>query len=66
MNLGLDTRLLEELSDEAAFVLCELLHELTQAFESRYYHQIQRYQSAKQADLFDPDQPWIRRQPASD
>jgi len=43
MNLDLETRLLEDLSDEAAFALCELLNELTQAFESRYYHQIQRY-----------------------
>ena len=66
MNLDLETRLLENLSDEAAFTLCEFLNELAQAFESRYYHQILRYQSAKQADLFDPDQPWIRRQPADD
>ena len=66
MNLDLETRLLEELSDEAAFALCELLNELAQAFESRYYHQLLRYQSAKQADLFDPDQPWIRRNPADD
>jgi hypothetical protein len=61
MNLDLETRLLEDLSDEAAFALCELLNELTQAFESRYYHQIQRYHSAKQADLFDPLEPWKRR-----
>jgi hypothetical protein len=66
MNLDLETRLLEDLSDEAAFVLCELLHELAQAFESRYYHQLLRYQSAKQSDLFDPDQPWIRRQTSGD
>ena len=66
MNLDLETRLLEDLSDEAAFALCELLNELAQAFESRYYHQLLRYQSAKQADLFEPDQPWIRRQTGSD
>ena len=66
MNLDLDTRLLEDLSDEAACALCELLHELAQAFESRYDHPIQRYQSARQADLFDPHQPWIRRQPSGD
>ena len=66
MNLDLETRLLEELSDEAAFALCELLNELAQAFESRYYHQLLRYHSVKQADLFDPDQPWIRRQPVGD
>jgi hypothetical protein len=66
MNLDLETRLLEDLSDEAAFALCELLHELAQAFESRYYHQILRHPPAKQSDLFDPDQPWIRRQPPGD
>jgi len=66
MNLDLETRRLEDLADEAAFALCELRHELGQAFESRYYHQRLRYQSAKRADLFDPDQPWIRRQPADD
>ena len=66
MKLKLETRLPEELSDETAFALCELLNELAQAFESRYYHQLIRYQSAKQADLYDPDQPWIRRQPADD
>ena len=66
MTLDLETRLLEALSDEAAFALCELLNELAQAFESRYYHQLLRYHSAKQADLFDPDQPWIRRQPTDD
>ena len=66
MNLDLETRLLENLSDEAAFTLCEFLNELAQAFESRYYHQLLRYQSAKQSDLFDPDQPWIRRKPADD
>lgn len=66
MNLDLETRLLEALSDEAAFAVSELLNELAQAFESRYYHQLLRYQSAKQADLFDPDQPWIKCQPTDD
>jgi len=61
MNLDVETRLLEDLSDEAAFALCELLNELAQAFESRYYHQIRRYHSAKQADLFDPLEPWKKR-----
>jgi hypothetical protein len=66
MNLDLETRLLEDLSDEAAFALCEFLNELAQAFESRYYHQLLRYHSARQADLFEPDQPWIRHQPSGD
>jgi len=66
MNLDIENDLLEDLSDEAAFALCELLNELAHAFESRYHPQIRRYQSAKQADLFDPDQPWIRRQPSDD
>ena len=66
MNLDLETRLLENLSDEAAFTLCEFLNELAQAFESRYYHQLLRYHSARQADLFEPDQPWIRHQPSGD
>jgi hypothetical protein len=52
MNLDLETRLLEDLSDEAAFAVCELLNELVQ---------IRRYHSAKQADLFDPLEPWKRR-----
>lgn len=66
MILDSETWLPEGLSDEAAFILCELLHELAQAVESRYYAQIRRYQSTKQVDLFDPDKPWIKRQPDGD
>ena len=57
MNLDIENRLPQDLSDEAAFALCELLNQLAMAFESRYYAQLLRYQSAKQSDLFDPDDP---------
>lgn len=48
----------QDLSDEAAAALCDFLHELAAAADSRYLHQILRYRRA-QAPPVDPNQPWL-------
>ncbi len=51
--------------DEAAYILCEVMRELSFICESRYYVHLQRYHDARrkllQAELPGPDndQPWI-------
>jgi len=46
------------LSDEAAAALCDFLHELAAAANSRYLQQIPRYRCA-QAPAVNPNQPWL-------
>jgi hypothetical protein len=48
------------LPDEAAAALIELLHQLTEALESQYAGQLQRYYQPpdrRQAELWDQDDP---------
>lgn len=47
------------LSDEAATALCDFLHDLAAAADSRYLAQILRYRRQHQATPFDPDHPWL-------
>ena len=47
-----------DLSDEAAAALCDFLHELAVAADSRYLHQILRYRRP-QAPPVDPNQSWL-------
>lgn len=47
----------DDISDEAASVLCEFVQALALACDSRYFNQLRRYHS-KQQNLFDPDHPW--------
>jgi len=61
MIIDLDTLLPEELSDETVSAVAELLNDIAQQWESRYFHRIRRYQARQQADLFDPEQPWRRK-----
>ncbi len=58
MNLDIETRFPDGLSDEAVSAISEILNEMALRWEVRYFAQIRRYQSQRQADLFDPEQPW--------
>lgn len=46
----------DNISDEAAAVLCEVLHHLATACDSRYLAQILRYRK-RQRSVLDPERP---------
>ena len=47
----------DDLSDETASALSELLHQIAEACDSRYFVQLRRHY-ARQQNLYDPDAPW--------
>ena len=51
------------LSDETVVALCDFLHQLAAACESRYLVQLRRYHQ-RQMNLYDPEAPW--RMPPSE
>lgn len=57
MNSDNDPLFPESLSDEAASVLCDFLHELAFACDSHYFAQLHRYHE-KQRTIYDPEHPW--------
>jgi|APFre7841882724_1041349.scaffolds.fasta_scaffold80434_1 hypothetical protein len=59
MNLDFDALFPDGLSDETANAIAELLQELCFVWEGRYYGQLARLAQQRQADLFDPDPPWL-------
>ena len=61
MILDLDSRFPEGISDETVSAIAELLNDLAQQWESRYFHRIRGYQARQQIDLFDPKEPWRRK-----
>jgi hypothetical protein len=61
MILDLETLFPDGLSDETVSAVAELLNDLAMQWESRYFHRIRSYQARQQTDLFDPDQPWLRK-----
>jgi hypothetical protein len=66
MNHDPPTRLLPlrtDLSDEAAWVLFELLQELPLAFERQYSSQLRRYAQARWPDEEPPEAPCITDDP---
>lgn len=60
MILDLDALFPEGLSDETVTAVAELLNELANQWESRYFHRIHANQAKQQLDLFDIKQPWRR------
>ena len=48
------------LTDEAAATILDFLHDLVADFESAYYVQLRRHESAHDQDR-DPDRPWLRK-----
>jgi hypothetical protein len=46
------------LSDESAAALCDFLHVLAAAADSRFLAQIIRYRRSQQDPPIDPDHPW--------
>lgn len=48
----------DNLSDETAQALCDVLYALTVACESRYLTQLQRYCASQRSEPVDPEQPW--------
>jgi phosphoenolpyruvate synthase/pyruvate phosphate dikinase len=61
MIIDLDTQFPEDLSVETVCAVAELLNEMANQWESRYFHRIRAYQDRQQLDLFDADQPWSRK-----
>jgi len=61
MIIDLDTLFPEGLSDETVSAVAELLNDIAQQWESRYFQRIRSYQARQQADLFDSIQPWRRK-----
>jgi hypothetical protein len=51
----------DDLSDATAAALCDFLHELTAAADSRYLAQLLRYQREQEPPPPDPAQPWRSR-----
>ena len=58
MILDLDRLFPEGLSDETVTAVAELLNELANHWESRYFHRIRADQARAQSDLFDAEEPW--------
>jgi hypothetical protein len=56
----------ENISDETASVVFDLLRELTYQWDITHYVQIRRFQNARQAALRDPERPWERIRPKTD
>lgn len=46
------------LSDNAAAALCDFLHELAAAADTRYFAQLQRHRHQQRLPPYDPLQPW--------
>jgi hypothetical protein len=63
MILDLDSLFPEGLSDETVTAVAELLNELVNQWESRYFKRIRAHQANQQVDLFDAMQPWRREIP---
>ena len=61
MIIDLDALFPEGLSDETVCAVTEVLNELANQWESRYFHRIRAYQAQQQLDLFDPEEPWRRK-----
>ena len=61
MIIDLDTLFPEGLSDETVSAVAELLNDIAQQWESRYFQRIRSHQARQQADLFDSIQPWRRK-----
>ena len=57
MKSELESLFPDDISDEAASVLSDVLWQLISAWDSRYFIQLQRYQASK-APPCDPEQPW--------
>ena len=51
----------DDLSDEVATQLCDLLHQLAMAAEYRYLTQILRYRKKHRPPHVDPDHPWLSK-----
>jgi len=52
----------EQISDEAAFALSEVLHWLVLVCDEKYFGQIRRHMATLNDDrLVDPEQPWTRK-----
>lgn len=63
MILDLDALFPEGLSDETVTAVAQLLNELANQWESRYFHRLRADQARAQSDLFDPREPWRRESP---
>jgi hypothetical protein len=61
MIIDLDDLFPEGLSDETIRAITDLLHELVMQWESHYLQRLYEYRQKQQLDLFDPDQPWLRK-----
>lgn len=61
MIFDLDTLFPEGLSDETVCAVAELLNDLANQWESRYFQRIRAYQVRAQSDLFDAVEPWRRK-----
>lgn len=49
------------LTDEAAATILDFLYDLVADFESAYYVQLRRHESAHDDQDRDPDRPWLRK-----
>ena len=49
------------LSDAAAAALCDFLHELAAAADTRYLAQLQRHRRQQEPTPYDPARPWCSR-----
>lgn len=59
MSIDFDTLFPEQISDEAAAALTDVLFALALACESRYFTRLLRFH-ARRPEPVDPEQPWRR------
>lgn len=59
MNLDFDALFPDGITDDTARAIADLLQELCFLWEGRYYGHLTRLAQQRQADLFDPEQPWL-------
>ncbi|MEY4719338.1 MAG: hypothetical protein RL563_1956 [Pseudomonadota bacterium] len=64
IDFDIETLFPEGLSDEAISAITDVLYELVMQWESKHYHQLKRFDKARQVDLIDPLEPWHRQYPS--
>lgn len=64
IDIDIETLFPDGLSDEAISAIADVLYEIAMQWENKHYHQLKRFDKARQVDLFDPLEPYRRRNPS--
>ncbi len=61
IDIDIETRFPEGLSDEAISAINDVLHGIAMQWQSKHYHQLKRFHDQQQIDFCDPLKPWCRQ-----